>query len=75
MRISVVIPALDEGARIGALVAALRSQGFDDIVVADGGSRDETHAEARAAGAVLVTSARGLGRGALLRSRGFQASA
>jgi len=62
MRISVVIPALDEGERIGSLIAALRAHGFDDIVVADGGSRDATQAETIAAGAAFIRGERGRGR-------------
>ncbi len=63
MRISVIIPTLDEAARIGALVEGLRQQDPDcEIVVADGGSRDATAREAAAAGARVVLSDAGRGR-------------
>ncbi len=43
MRLSVVIPTLDEAARIGARLGELVAMsGVDEIVVADGGSRDAT---------------------------------
>jgi glucosyl-3-phosphoglycerate synthase len=63
---SVVVPALDEGARIGAVVTALtqltlpdHAHGLppllDELLVVDGGSRDDTVARAREAGARVVT--------------------
>jgi rSAM/selenodomain-associated transferase 2/rSAM/selenodomain-associated transferase 1 len=57
--ISVVIPALDEAARIGALVDALLREPDVDVVVADGGSGDGTAAAAVAAGARVVAGPRG----------------
>ncbi len=62
MRISVIIPTLDEADRIGALVAALMAQDFDEVVVADGGSGDATMQRACDAGARVVLSPRGRGR-------------
>ncbi len=61
MRISAVIPTLDEADRIGALIAALRRCGFDEIVVADGGSTDDTAPIAGDLGALVVTTQRGRG--------------
>lgn len=62
MKISVIIPTLDEAARIGALVEGLRQQDPDcEIVVADGGSRDATACEAAAAGARVTLSEAGRG--------------
>ena len=40
--IAVVIPALNEARLIGGLLEALTQAGFDEVVVADGGSSDET---------------------------------
>jgi len=62
LRISVIVPTLDEAERIGALIDALRRQGFDEIVVADGGSRDATVERATNAGAQVILSSRGRGQ-------------
>jgi rSAM/selenodomain-associated transferase 2 len=62
-RVSVIIPTLDEAARLPALVAALRGESdLVEIIVADGGSADGTAAVAENLGARLVRSARGRGR-------------
>ena len=58
--VSIVIPAYNEAPGIGALLAYLRqaTAGEPDleIIVADGGSTDDTRALARRAGAVVVRS-------------------
>ncbi len=56
--ISVIIPTLDEAARIGALLTALAREAAPyEVIVVDGGSRDETLALAARHGArVLATS-------------------
>lgn len=62
-RVSVCLPARDEEATVGAIVAAvLRELGgrrgvVDEVVVVDDGSTDATAAEAEAAGAVVVAAA------------------
>jgi rSAM/selenodomain-associated transferase 2 len=56
-RIGVVIPTLDEAARIGTRLAECAARGFDEIVVADGGSRDATAAIAAACRGVRVVAA------------------
>lgn len=61
VRWSVLIPALDESARIGPLVERLRALGAAEVVVADGGSADGTAAAAAAAGARVLVCARGRG--------------
>lgn len=62
--IAVVIPAKDEAARVGATVAAALS--FGPVVVVDDGSRDDTGAVARAAGATVVRHHRNLGKAAAM---------
>jgi glucosyl-3-phosphoglycerate synthase len=64
LRTSVVIPARDEGPRVGAVVAAMRrAMGpvagtgvglVDEVVVIDGGSHDDTALRAEEAGARVV---------------------
>jgi rSAM/selenodomain-associated transferase 2 len=62
--ISVVIPALNEAARLPSLLRALRAESVAcETVVVDGGSEDGTAEAARLAGATLVLSApRGRGQ-------------
>ena len=62
-RTAAIIPVLDEEGAIGRVVAAVPPNWVDQVVVVDGGSRDRTVAEARAAGAtVLIEKERGYGR-------------
>jgi glycosyltransferase involved in cell wall biosynthesis len=62
-RISVIIPALDEEESIGAVVQACLATGLpDEVIVVDNGSADGTFERAQAAGARVVTTARGYGR-------------
>lgn len=61
MRLSVVIPALDEEAGIRAAVESARAPGVEVLVV-DGGSRDATLARAGAAGARVLDAGRGRAR-------------
>lgn len=65
-RICAVIPVLNEEGAIGPTVSRLPRDVVDAVVVVDGGSRDGTVEEARAAGAtVLVEARRGYGRACL----------
>ena len=60
--LSVVIPALNESARISATVALVRERlPHAELIVADGGSDDGTPAHAAAAGGRVVACARGRG--------------
>ncbi|TAH34475.1 MAG: glycosyltransferase [Planctomycetota bacterium] len=63
LKISVVVPVLNEEREIGDCIRAVRALPGDfEIIVADGGSSDATLAEARAAGADhIVQSPRGRG--------------
>jgi glycosyltransferase involved in cell wall biosynthesis len=58
LSVAVVIPALDEEASVGHVVASLPRSGIDEIVVCDNGSRDRTAEVARAAGATVVSAPR-----------------
>src|SRR5690606_22890394 len=49
MRLSVIIPTLNEGERIAGSIARLRAAGECEVIVVDGGSQDETLAAAGAA--------------------------
>lgn len=60
--ISVIIPALNEACHIVATLASLRPGQWIDIIVVDGGSRDDTAALARAHGATVLTSPPGRAR-------------
>jgi rSAM/selenodomain-associated transferase 2 len=58
VKLSVVIPALNEANRIVAAIQSARAPGVE-VVVADGGSGDATRERAAAAGALVVDSAAG----------------
>lgn len=78
MNCAAVIPCLNESASITALVAALRRQ-LPLVMVVNDGSTDDTATLAQAAGAIVVSHGRNLGKGAALRTglseawrRGFE---
>jgi glycosyltransferase involved in cell wall biosynthesis len=50
----IVIPARDEAATIGAVIAQLRARGWADVLVVDDQSSDGTGEAARAAGAMVM---------------------
>lgn len=61
--LSIVVPALNEAAGMGALLSDLRSLASPhEVIVVDGGSTDDTAEVARSGGARVVTSSRGRGR-------------
>jgi len=61
-RISIVIPALNEAARIAATLEQLGDMPNIEVIVADGGSNDETVELARASGAIVIHCNRGRGK-------------
>jgi glycosyltransferase involved in cell wall biosynthesis len=71
-RIGIIVPALNEAATIGAVLARVREHGL--AIVVDDGSRDGTAALARAAGADVVTHGVNMGYDAALNS-GFARAA
>lgn len=60
LRLSIVIPALNEARAIASMVERARLEA-DEVVVCDGGSLDNTVALAKAAGAIVCQSAPGRG--------------
>ena len=70
---AVVVPVLNEAANLRRLVPALIDAGFMQVIVADGGSTDESVAIAQAAGARTVLAPRG--RGAQMNAGARQARA
>jgi glycosyltransferase involved in cell wall biosynthesis len=61
--ISVIIPTLNEASRIGALLEALaREDTAHEVIVADGGSDDETVTIAGRLGASVLSTVRGRGQ-------------
>src|SRR2546426_567484 len=69
--VSLVIPALNEESGVVATIDRA-PKGLHEIIVVDGGSKDETKTRAEAAGAkVIVETERGYG---LAYRRGFEAA-
>lgn len=62
MTLSVIIPALNEAAGIGPTVTAVAALRPLEILVVDGGSRDDTAARAASAGARVLVSPPGRAR-------------
>lgn len=62
MRLSIVIPALNEAEQIGATLASARGTRVAEVIVVDGGSGDATVDLAAAAGAIVLSSPRGRAR-------------
>lgn len=73
MRLSVIIPTLNEEARIGSTIQSLRRLSEElELIVADGGSTDLTVSQALGAGVLVVEAERG--RGQQLQAGAAQAS-
>ena len=66
--IAVILPALNEGGKIGRAVSRIPRPLVDDVVVVDDGSSDTTAAEAEAAGARVLRHATNRGVGAAIRT-------
>ena len=67
--VSVVIAALNEGATIGAIIAAIKAVGPSfEVIVVDDGSTDDTAAQAAKAGAKVIRHPYNLGNGASIKA-------
>ncbi|HUQ03387.1 MAG TPA: glycosyltransferase [Kofleriaceae bacterium] len=71
--LTIVIPAYNEAARLGPTLAAItaylaRRAAVTELLVVDDGSRDDTAALARAAGARVLVHAHNRGKGAAVRT-------
>jgi dolichol-phosphate mannosyltransferase len=64
--VCVLLPTMNEAATVGEVVEGFREQGFENVLVVDGGSTDGTRTKARAAGA-RVLEQRGRGKGQAVR--------
>jgi glycosyltransferase involved in cell wall biosynthesis len=67
--VSVVIPVLNEEDAIGTVIDRLKREAVDEIIIADGGSRDRTVAIAEARGARVIHAGKGYGRACLLGAK------
>lgn len=63
-RVFIVIPAKDEGTRLGGVLEKLHFLGYQDVVVVDDASRDDTESVARSWGAQVLKHRINLGAGA-----------
>lgn len=66
MEVFVIIPSFNEEKNIGRVVRGLFENGFNNVIVVDDGSIDETVVQAKAAGAKVVLHQVNRGQGAAL---------
>ncbi|ELZ12599.1 family 2 glycosyl transferase [Halovivax asiaticus JCM 14624] len=64
--VCILLPTLNEAATIGDIVSDFRARGYDNVLVMDGGSTDQTRDIAREAGARVVEQS-GEGKGQAIR--------
>jgi glycosyltransferase involved in cell wall biosynthesis len=70
--VAVIIPTFNEAESIGAVIREIPREAVDRVIVADGGSSDDTRERAREAGAQVLAVGRGYGLACLA---GAQAAA
>lgn len=69
MKVAAVIPAYNEEKTVASVVQAIRQAGiFDEIIVVDDGSHDQTSEVAESAGARVVTLPRNVGKGGAMKA-------
>ena len=56
MKLSVIVPALNESENIVQAVSSALTAGAEEVIVVDGGSQDDTVERATAAGAICLAS-------------------
>ena len=61
LSIAVIVPVLNEAARIGGMLDDLAAQGFREVIVVDGSSDDATAEIVRSKDVMLIGAARGRG--------------
>ncbi len=64
----IVVPAYQEAKKIGQVIAEIQTAGYNNIVVVDDGSSDDTEAIARLAGALVARHPINRGKGAATRT-------
>lgn len=64
----IVIPAYEEGKMIGSVIEDLKETGYDQVIVIDDGSEDNTKKEAESRGAEVIRHKENFGLGAALRT-------
>ena len=64
--VCILIPTLNEGKTIKSLVEKFKKLGFDDVLVIDGHSSDDTASQAESAGARVVIQ-QGKGKGTAIQ--------
>ena len=64
----IVVPAYHEAAVIQSVIAEIRAAGYDNIVVVDDGSQDDTYKSARATGVTTLRHRLNRGKGAATKT-------
>jgi len=67
-KIYIAIPAFNEGEIIDKVISKIKSDGFDNIIVIDDGSSDETFLKASEAGVVVFKHLINRGKGAAVKT-------